>query len=104
MKTKPMTMLLMMIAGWMNREQQHMIEYLREENKILRDELSKASGKKRITLNVSQRRRLAILAKKVGRTRKGFQEIASFHKVPRFSFLPIQFEIPFGFTKTCHCR
>jgi hypothetical protein len=81
-----------------------MIEYLKEENAILRDELSKASGKKRITLNDSQGRRLAILAKKVRRTRKVFQEIALFHKVPRFSFLPIQFEIPFGFTKTCHCR
>jgi hypothetical protein len=29
MKTKPMTMLLMMIAGWMNREQQEVIEYCR---------------------------------------------------------------------------
>ncbi len=24
-------MLLMMLAGWINKEQQHMIEYLREE-------------------------------------------------------------------------
>ena len=35
MKTKPMTMLLMMIAGWMNREQQEIIEYLQAENGIL---------------------------------------------------------------------
>jgi hypothetical protein len=104
MKTKPITMLLMMLAGWINKEQQYMIEYLSEENSILKSELLKATGKKRIILNDSQRRRLAILAKKVRRTRKVFQEIASFHKVPRFSFLPIQFEIPFGFTKTCHCR
>jgi hypothetical protein len=34
MKTKPMTMLLMMIAGWMNREQQEIIEYLQAENGI----------------------------------------------------------------------
>ncbi len=68
MKTKPMTMLLMMLAGWINREQQHMIDYLREENSILRDELLKATGKKRIILNDSQRRRLAILGKKLGRS------------------------------------
>jgi hypothetical protein len=30
MKTKPMTMLLMMIAGWMNRQQQEVTEYLKE--------------------------------------------------------------------------
>ena len=40
-----------------------MIEYLKEENKILREKL----GPKRILLNDSQRRRLAILGKKVGR-------------------------------------
>ncbi len=38
-------MLLMMLAGWINREQQHMIDYLREENSILRDELLKATGR-----------------------------------------------------------
>ena len=67
MKTKPITMLLMMLAGWINKEQQHMIEYLKEENNILKSELLTATGKKRIILNDSQRRRLAILAKKVGR-------------------------------------
>jgi type I site-specific restriction endonuclease len=61
MKTKPVTMFLMMLAGWINREQQHMIEYLREENSILRDELSKATGRSRVILNDSQRRRLAIV-------------------------------------------
>ena len=65
MKTKPMTMLLAMLAGWINRQQQEAIEYLKEENKILRGELLKATGKKRIILNDSQRRRLAILGKKL---------------------------------------
>jgi len=60
---KPITVLLMMLAGWMNRQQQEMIEYLKEENKILRDKL----GHKRILLNDGQRRRLAILGKKIGR-------------------------------------
>jgi hypothetical protein len=56
-------MLLMMLAGWINRQQQEMIEYLKEENKILREKL----GKKRIILNDDQRRRLAIKGKKLGR-------------------------------------
>ncbi len=63
MKPKPHTMLLMMLAGWINRHQQDMIEYLKTENKILREKL----GKKRLLLNDSQRRRLAILGKKLSR-------------------------------------
>jgi len=35
MKTKPISILLMMLAGCINRQQQEMIEYLKEENKIL---------------------------------------------------------------------
>ena len=67
MKTKPWMMLVAMMAGWINRQQQEALAYLKEENKILRDELLKATGKKRIILNDKQRRRLAILAKKLGR-------------------------------------
>ena len=32
-------MLLVMMAGWLNRHQQDVIEYLKEENKILREKL-----------------------------------------------------------------
>jgi len=67
MKTKPWMMLLAMLAGWINQKQQEAIAYLKEENNILKTELLKATGKKRIFLNDKQRRRLAILAKKVGR-------------------------------------
>ena len=63
MQTKPYTMLLMMLAGWINRHQQDVIEYLKEENKILREK----TGKKRIFLNDNQKIRLARLAKKLGR-------------------------------------
>ena len=63
MRTRPWTMLLMMLAGWLNRHQQDVIEYLREENKILREKL----GKKRIILNDNQRMRLARLGKRIGR-------------------------------------
>jgi len=62
-KAKPLTMLLMMLAGWLNRHQHEMLEYLKEENKILREKL----GKKRIILNDHQRLRLAIKGKKLGR-------------------------------------
>ena len=58
MKTKPWMMLVAMMAGWLNRQQQDALEYLKEENKILRDELLKATGKKRILLSDAQRRRL----------------------------------------------
>jgi hypothetical protein len=50
------------LAGWMNRQQQEVIEYLKEENRILRERL----GPGRILLNVAQKRRLATAAKKVG--------------------------------------
>ena len=63
MQVKPLNMLLIMLAGWINRQQQDVIEYLKEENKILCEKL----GPNRILLNDSQRRRLAILGKKVGR-------------------------------------
>ena len=63
MKSKPHMMLLMMLAGWINRHQQDMIEYLKEENKVLREKL----GTKRLLLNDDQRRRLAVLAKKLSR-------------------------------------
>ena len=63
MKTKPYTILLTMLAGWINSHQQDMIEYLKEENKILREKL----GTKRILLNDHQKMRLAHLAKRLGR-------------------------------------
>ena len=40
-------MLLMMLAGWLNRHQRDVIEHLREENNILREKL----GDKRVILN-----------------------------------------------------
>jgi len=50
-------------AGWVNREQQQVIEYLRTENQVLKEKL----GKKRILLNDDQRRRLAVKGKVLGR-------------------------------------
>ncbi len=67
MKIKPTMILLAMLAGWINRQQHDAINFLMEENKILKHELLKATGNKRIILNQVQKRRLGILAKRVGR-------------------------------------
>lgn len=48
MRMKPFTILVAMVAGWLNQQQQEAIEYLKAENEILRDELLKATGKQRI--------------------------------------------------------
>src|SRR5688572_28526945 len=59
----PVSFLLVSIAGWMNRHQQSVIEYLIEENLILREQI----GSRRLRFNDDQRRRLAAKAKKLGR-------------------------------------
>jgi hypothetical protein len=64
--------LLVALAGWMNRQQQEVIEYLKEENRILREKL----GPGRIQLSLAQKRRLATAAFKVGR--KLLQSCATF--------------------------
>jgi putative transposase len=55
--------LLVAVAGWMNRRPQQTIEYLREENRVLREQL----GDRRLRFNDDQRRRLAAKAKGLGR-------------------------------------
>jgi putative transposase len=51
------------LAGWMNEQQQQLIEYLQTENRVLKE----AHGKKRIVLNDDQRCRLAVKGKLLGR-------------------------------------
>jgi transposase InsO family protein len=63
--------LMLIFAGWVNRGQQDVIEYLREENRVLREQL----GGKRLLFTEGQRRRLAAKAKKIGR--KGLFEIST---------------------------
>ena len=55
--------LLLTFAGWVNRHQQRVIEYLVEENRVLKEQL----GSRRVRLNDDQRRRLAAKAKGLGR-------------------------------------
>jgi len=59
----PWQLLLLILAGWINYREQEIIEYLRAENRVLREKL----GKKRILLNDDQRRRLAVKGKILGR-------------------------------------
>jgi hypothetical protein len=59
----PCQLLLLILAGWLNHREQEAIEYLRAENRVLREKL----GKKRILLNDDQRRRLAVKGKILGR-------------------------------------
>src|SRR5262249_47419958 len=59
----PFRFLLISVAGWMNQQQQFAIDYLREENRVLKEQL----GGRRLRLNDDQRRRLAAKAKRLGR-------------------------------------
>ena len=59
----PFRFLLMVVAGWMNQRQQHAIEYLREENRVLRAQL----GSRRLRLTEDQHRCLAAKARMLGR-------------------------------------
>jgi len=51
------------LAGWMRRHQDAVIDYLREENRVLKQQL----GRRRLRLTDNQRRRLAIRGKAIGR-------------------------------------
>jgi putative transposase len=57
--------LIAMVAGWMQRHQQHVIAYLHEENRILKAQLAG----RRLRLTDTERRRLAALAHPLGRKR-----------------------------------
>jgi hypothetical protein len=55
--------LVVSVAGWMNQHQQQVIEYLMEENQVLREQI----GTRRMRFSDDQRRRLAAKAKKLDR-------------------------------------
>jgi transposase InsO family protein len=62
---------LIAVAGWMNQHQLQIIDYLREESRVLREQL----GGRRLRFDNSQRRRLAAKAKGLGR--KLLREVAT---------------------------
>src|SRR5215813_7376426 len=59
----PLRLLLATLAGWVNRHQQHVIDYLIEENRLLREQLRG----RRVRLNDDQRCRLAVKGHRLGR-------------------------------------
>jgi putative transposase len=59
----PFQFVVIALAGWMNQWQQNVIEYLREENRVPRQQL----GDRRLRFNDDQRWRLAVRAKGLGR-------------------------------------
>ena len=59
----PFHLLVIALAGWLNRHQQTVIDYLIEENRVLKDQLDG----RRLRFTDTQRRRLALKAKLVGR-------------------------------------
>jgi transposase InsO family protein len=61
--TRGLHFVIALVAGWVNRHQQELIEYLQDENRLLREQL----GGRRLRFTDAQRRRLAIAAKRVGR-------------------------------------
>ena len=58
-----LTFLLLVFGGWVNRRQQKVIDYLLEENRVLRE----LAGDRRLRLTNDQRRRLAVKGKALGR-------------------------------------
>ena len=68
---QPWQLLLVTLAGWINRQQQDVIAYIQEENRILKDKLKG----KRIRFTDDERRRLAVKGKVLGR--KVLREVAS---------------------------
>src|SRR5688572_27713590 len=61
----PIQFLLFLLIGWVSRQQEEAIEYLKAENRALLEQL----GGKRLRFADAQRRRLARKAKPLGRQR-----------------------------------
>ena len=55
----PFRFIVIALSGWINQHQLLIIDYLREENRVLREQL----GDRRPKFNDDQRRRLAAKAK-----------------------------------------
>jgi len=60
---QPFHLLVIALAGWLNRHQQEVIDYLIEENRVLKEQLEG----KRLRFTDEQRIRLAVKAKVLGR-------------------------------------
>ena len=59
----PLRLLFLSISGWVHRQQQEVVDYLVEENRVLREQI----GDRKLRLTDDQRRRLAAKGIKLGR-------------------------------------
>jgi len=62
-RLNPLSFVVACLSGWLNQHQQHVIEYLAEENRVLREQI----GGRRLRFTDDQRRRLAVRAKQLSR-------------------------------------
>ena len=60
---QPWQLYFVILVGWVSRQQQVAVEYLRTENQVLKE----THGKERILLSDDQRRRWAVKGKVLGR-------------------------------------
>ncbi len=74
--------LVSLLAGWLNREQQRVLDYLQEENRVLKEQLG---GRLRFT--DEQRRRLASAARSAGTLRRHPRRPRSGRNVEAIYFL-----------------
>ena len=59
----PLHFLMVIFAGWVNRQQQAVIEYLQAENEVLKSQLKG----RRLRINDDERRKLVVKGKALGR-------------------------------------
>ena len=76
----PVQFLASWLAVWLGRVLQQEVDYLMAENRVLRERL----GSKKLRLTVAERRRLAVLGKRIGR--KALAKVATIAK-PDLCFL-----------------
>ena len=86
--------LVLTFAGWVNRHQDDLIEYLREENRVLREYL----GPRPLRLTDAQRRRLAVRGHKLWSYRRAGallheSELARIDPDPRLLHRPMRYDI-----------
>ena len=63
MTVQPLQFVLAVLAGWLNEHQAHVVDYLREENRLLKQQLHG----RRLRLSDDERRRLAAEGVLLGR-------------------------------------
>ena len=93
----PQIFLVSLLAGWLNQEQQKVLEYLQEENRVLKAQLGQ-----RLRLSDEQRRRLAAKRKELGR--KLLAEVAILVSLDFFTLPTATFRVLFVFIVLRHDR